>query len=69
MIMFIGFTDRFDADLARLAEFLGWPAAPSAESANITPGERTVVDDRTRAIIESHHAVEIDFYHRARELR
>lgn len=66
---FIGFTDRFDADLARLAELLGWPTAPRAESANITPGERTVVTDRIRALIETHHAVEIDFYRRARELR
>ena len=64
---FIGFTDRYDADLERLAEVLGWPDLPPAQTTNVTPGERTVVDDETRQVIETHHRVEIDFYRRARE--
>ncbi|MEM8705484.1 MAG: hypothetical protein AAGE98_03455 [Actinomycetota bacterium] len=65
---FIGLTERFDDDLAKLARRLGWVTTPEpGVRANTTPKTPTVIDAATRAAIERHHEVEIDFYRRAAE--
>jgi len=63
----IGFTDRFDADLARLGRLMGWPPIEKSAVTNRTAGARTTIDDRRRALVAAHHATEVDFYQRARE--
>ena len=64
---FIGITERYDDDLAKLAKLLGWKTSPETVRANTTPKEPTEIDPATRRAIERHHAFEIDFYHRAAE--
>jgi hypothetical protein len=61
---FVGITERYDEDLARLAELLGWSTSGAVLRTNVTPGERTALDAATRAEIERHHAVEVDRYRR-----
>ncbi|MEM7142844.1 MAG: hypothetical protein AAF548_17605 [Actinomycetota bacterium] len=61
---FLGVTERYDADLPRLADLLGWRTAGAASRVNVTPGERAELDPATRAEIESHHGVELDWYRR-----
>lgn len=60
---FVGITERYDADLARLASLLGWKS-DAAVRTNVTPGDRTPLDPGTRAEIERLHAVEVDWYRR-----
>ena len=61
---FVGITERYDEDLAHLGELLGWGTAGTNERVNVTPGARTALDASTRAEIERHHAVEVDWYRR-----
>ncbi|MEZ5164951.1 MAG: hypothetical protein R2695_00125 [Acidimicrobiales bacterium] len=58
---FIGLTERYDDDLARLAELLGWNVVLPARE-NVTPGERSTVDAATRREIEQLHAAEVAWY-------
>lgn len=64
---FIGFTERFDDDLDRLARLMGWTLDTAPAVVNRTGGERTTVDAAQRVLVERHHAVEVDFHRRARE--
>lgn len=61
---FVGISERYEADLARLAGLLGWRTGGVVERTNVTPGERSTLDADTRAEIERHHAVEVDWYRR-----
>lgn len=61
---FVGIAERYDEDLARLADRLGWRTTGVAERVNVTPGERAPLDAATRAEIERHHPVEVDWYRR-----
>lgn len=62
---FIGITERYDAELARLATLLGWSTAGAAAETNVTPGERSVVDEATRREILDTHALELRWYEAA----
>ena len=65
---FIGITERFDEDLAKLAHRLNWTTTPRpGVRANTTPKDPTPVDAATRQVIERHHEFEVDFYRRAAE--
>jgi hypothetical protein len=64
---FIGFTERFDDDLGRLARLMGWTVDAAPAVVNRTDGERTSVNPRQRALVERHHGAEVDFHRRARE--
>jgi hypothetical protein len=68
---FLGVTERYEEDLARLARVLGWSvaddaAAMAAARENVTPGSRSVVDDTTRDAILEAHALEVAWYRFAR---
>lgn len=61
---FVGISERYAADLSRLAALLGWRTGGVAERTNVTPGVRSDLDAATRAEIERHHALELDWYRR-----
>lgn len=68
---FIGITERYEDDLVRLARLLGWSSAGevaqiAVAERNVTPGERSVVDETTRQAILEAHALEAAWYRRAR---
>lgn len=59
---FIGITERYGDDLARLADLLEWTGDHIVAQTNITPGMRSLVDDATRAEILDAHALELSWY-------
>jgi hypothetical protein len=59
---FIGVAERYEQDLTRLAALLGWPDPDPAAPANVTPGERSLVDETTRAAITDAHGLEVEWY-------
>ena len=63
---FIGITERYEADLARLADLLGWSTAGTVAQTNVTPGSRSPVEDATREEILDAHALELRWYLSAR---
>jgi hypothetical protein len=64
-VFFIGISERYPQDLARLAGLLGWSSRPSVAEVNVTPGERSDVDPATRREIERLHSVEWAWYRHA----
>jgi hypothetical protein len=69
---FIGITERYQDDLARLARLLGWSSASDVGQApatprNVTPGARSVVDAVTREAILDAHTLEATWYRTAVE--
>jgi hypothetical protein len=62
---FLGVTERYEDDLARLSRLLGWSTTGAVAETNVTPGRRSVVDDATRREILAAHALEVDWYRHA----
>ncbi|MEQ8840267.1 MAG: hypothetical protein RIB98_04750 [Acidimicrobiales bacterium] len=62
---FIGITERYETDLARLADLLGWSTTGAVAQTNVTPGARSVIDDDTREAILDAHALEHEWYQAA----
>lgn len=64
-VFFLGVTERYEADLGRLATLLDWSTAGAIVETNVTPGDRSVVDDATRTAILEAHASEAEWYRAA----
>jgi hypothetical protein len=63
---FLGTTERYEEDLARLAALLGWSTSGAVAQTNITPGERSLVDDSSRQEILEAHGLELHWHTTAR---
>jgi len=63
---FIGITERYEEDLARLAGLLGWSSTGAVARTNITPGERSVVPNSVREEILEAHGLELHWHTTAR---
>lgn len=63
-LFFVGITERYEADLARLAQLLGWKSEGVATRANVTPKRVSRVDPEVRSLVERHHAIELEWYRR-----
>ena len=59
---FIGITERYEADLARLADLLGWTTTGAVAETNVTPGQWSVVNEATRREVLDAHALELGWY-------
>ena len=59
---FVGITERYEGDLARLAQLLGWRTEGLATRTNVAPTKISSVDDDLRRHIEEIHAVEFSWY-------
>lgn len=59
---FIGITERYETDLARLADLLGWTTTGAVAETNVTPGQRSAVDEATRREVLDAHALELAWY-------
>jgi hypothetical protein len=62
---FLGVSERYEEELDRLAEMLGWSTTGVVAQTNINTSSRSVVDDRTRSEISGAHARECLWYRSA----
>jgi hypothetical protein len=62
---FLGVSERYEDELARLAGLLGWSTTGAVAQTNINTSSRSVVDDRTRSEIREAHAREYLWYRSA----